>query len=67
MHKEFNSLCMRHPRFPFWRSLGATIGTKRWQDKNKISANFFNLALPEVSNAAFDKQKNSPPADHHRR
>jgi hypothetical protein len=37
MHREFISLCIRHLRFPFWRSLGATFGTKSWHGKNNCS------------------------------
>jgi hypothetical protein len=56
MHKEFNSSCIRYLlRFPFWRSLGATIGTERCQDKKKSQPLFANLALPAVSTTACTK------------
>ena len=32
LHREFNSLCNRHLRFPFRPSLAATICTKSWHE-----------------------------------
>jgi hypothetical protein len=32
MHKEMNYLCIRHLRFLFQPSLGATIGTNSWHE-----------------------------------
>jgi hypothetical protein len=44
MHREFNSVCIRHLGFPFWQILGATFGTKSWCGKNNCS----NSSIPSL-------------------